>query len=119
MFDPNEKPATPAKPRQAKRPKATAIALQVGKIKSSLARQYASRKDAYIEIQTAIWDGTIDPDGKPEYTGEELIGALAAAGVITPQELQWSACVEKATLNHLVPRTIVDSVPEAKITLPG
>jgi hypothetical protein len=117
MFNPNEVPATPAKRREPRRPKATALTFQVAKIKQSIARLYTARKAAYAEIQTAIWDGTIDPDGNPEYTGEELIGALAAAGVITPEELQWSACVEKAVLNHLVPGTIVDSVPEAKITL--
>ena len=119
MFDPNEVPATPAKPRQAKRPKATALSLQAGKIKSILSRQYASRKESYLEIQTAIWDGTLDPEGTLEYTGEELVAALAEAGVITPEELQWSACVEKATLNHLVPGSITDSVLEATITMPG
>jgi hypothetical protein len=117
MFNPNEVPAAPLKPRQAKRPKATALSLQVGKIKQSISRLYTARKDAYVEIQTAIWDGTVDPDGKPEYTGEELVAALAAAGVISPEELQWLACVEKAVLNHLVPGTITDTVPEAKITL--
>jgi len=118
MFDPNEKPATPPKPRQAKRLKATARSLQAGKIKQIFARQYASRKEAYIEIQTIIWDGTINELGEPEYTGEELVAELAAAGVISPTELQWTACVEKATLNHLVPGSITDTVPEATITLP-
>ena len=56
--------------------------------------------------------------GSEEYTGEELIAALATTGVIAPQELQWCAEVEKAVLNHLVPGTISDTVPEAKIELP-
>jgi hypothetical protein len=117
MFDPNEKPVTPAKPRQAKRPKATALSLQASKVKTTMARIYTALKDGYGEIQTAIWDGTINELGEPEYTGEELIGELAKAGVITPEELQWLASTVKAMLNHLVKDSIIDPVTEAKITI--
>lgn len=68
---------------------------------------FAVQKDTYLTVQKLI-------HGNKDYTPKEMIAELGE----TYQTLQLAAVLAKTQMNYVEPGTIVDTVPEATITLP-
>lgn len=80
----------------------------VAAILNTTKQQIPMRLQAYRRVQMLIW-------ANPHFKGDDVVAAL---GEETYAFLQMAAVVDKTSMNYIVPGTIVDTVPEATITMP-
>jgi len=80
----------------------------VNAVLNTTRQAFANQKAAYMRAQSLIW-------ASQHYSGEQIIAAIGAENA---QLVQIAAILAKTTLNYAVPGTIVDTVPEATVTMP-
>lgn len=103
----------PFKPAPAPAPTKNAILTSAARRIEQLLKETAKKlREADAETKRLLW-------ASEGCTGEEVIARLAELKIITPALLQDMAVVGKTYINRYWPGTIVDTVPEAKITMPG